>query len=123
MSSGPNHDIRPIDRYIEGDSLRMLFTAKDLDSDLVVKNLTGSDISWELHPRSQHFPAELTLDDSGVDLNISDADEGEFEIEIAKEATEQFRGKNVQVIEIVDDNDKKSTVTGQLKIIGIGPEQ
>lgn len=115
-------EIPVIEDYIAGDTLRISFVVKNLDSDVDIKNLTESRIAWELRKRSPYGNAVTNLD-GNADITVENLipTEGAFDIFIDKGATESMQGTYFQVLEIEDQDGNQSTVKGPIIISGIGP--
>lgn len=112
-------DIDPIEERIEGDALKIPFIVKDGDSSNNRKDITGSSISWDIRDDRLTQP-DITDQTSGVNINITDAQNGEFHVKIDTDVTDSLSGgRDIQVVQIEDQNGNKSTSMGVVRLTGL----
>lgn len=109
------HSIENIRHWPEGDTRIFPFVVTDRDSDGERLNLSGSDISWRLFNNVSNENV-LSLDDAGVSIEMTDEMNGEFEIHVDKEATEELSGDFREIIRITDAEGNRSTWKAKVRI-------
>lgn len=110
------YQIEEIDDWPTGSTRILPFQVPnedDANSDW--KDITGADITWELKDR---LDDSVVLDgsDSNVSIDITDGTNGEFEVVIEKEATDDIEGKYREVIIITDATGDREKWNGQVHI-------
>lgn len=112
------HTIESVDHWPEGDTRIFPFAVTDEDTSNDRLDITGADIEWKLRDASKSEDV-LSLNDTGVSLNITSATNGEFEVEVTKEATEDLEGDYREIIQITESSGERSSWTGRVKISAI----
>lgn len=103
----------------EGDTLVIPFVVPDQDDPNRDRLPLGdAEITWELR-ESKYDDPKLTDSDPEVQVDKTDAANGEFEVKIEKGATDSFAGDNVQVVVIEDGVGDQSTAVGKITLTGV----
>lgn len=101
------------DPYYEGDTLEIIV---DVTEDGSAKDLTNSSASWEVS-KGPDRRTELSGSDSGVDVSITDAANGEVTITVDEGATDGMVGAYHHQLRVTDSvGDKAVVTTGRLEI-------
>lgn len=112
-----SHTIEYVEHWPSGDTRIFPFVVPDEDSDIEEerKNITAADIKWKLEDPITGDTV-LSETDSGVDVNITNASEGEFEVKVDKSATENLADTYREIIRITDSAGNRSSWAGRVKI-------
>lgn len=110
------YQIEKIDNWPAGDTRVFPFIVPnedDPDSDR--KDISSAEITWKL---KDVLDEEVVLDesDSGVNINITDASNGELEVRVEKGATSDLEGRYREIIRVVDATGDQSTWNGRVQI-------
>lgn len=109
------HSIENIRHWPEGDTRVFPFIVTDEDSGGERLNLSGADITWRVFDNISEENV-LSLDDDGISIELIDESNGEFEIHVDKEATEDLVGEFREIIRITDAEGNRSTWKAKIRI-------
>ena len=91
------------------------FVVRNKDGDRI--DITGATIVWELRARAAHEPS-LSLEDVGVEVINRDNDQGEFEIRLDTDATEDLEPRTYRErVRITDTGGDQTTFIGEVPIV------
>jgi hypothetical protein len=110
------YQIEKIDDWPAGDTRVFPFIVPDEDDpDSDRKDISGIDVTWQL---KDIIDEQVVLDDSdsGVNITVTDASNGELEVQVEKGATSDLEGRYREIIQIVDATNDQSTWAGQVQI-------
>lgn len=112
-----SHTIESVEHWPSGDTRVFPFVVPDEDSDVdgARKDITAATISWKLE-KTASGTVVLSDSDSGVSTTITDASNGEFEVEVDKTATESLEGTYREIIKITDSAGNRSSWAGRVEI-------
>lgn len=112
-----SHTIESVEHWPSGDTRIFPFVVPDEDSDVddARKDITAATVDWKLEDTTTGDTV-ISESDSGVDVNITNASEGEFEVEVDKSATEDLADTYREIIKITDSAGNRSSWAGRVKI-------
>lgn len=112
-----SHTIESVEHWPSGDTRIFPFVVPDEDSDVedARKDIASANIEWKLED-STTGNTVLSDSDSGVSTTITDASNGEFEVEVDKTATESLEGTYREIIKITDSAGNRSSWAGRVEI-------
>ena len=91
------------------------FVVRNQDGERI--DITGATIVWELRARAAHEPS-LSLEDVGVEVINRDNDQGEFEIRLDTDATEDLEPRTYRErVRITDTSGDQTTFIGEVPIV------
>ena len=97
-----------------GDSALLQVTTRNSDGSRV--DLSGSDLFWVLSKTVSEAP-DVTKDSSGNGISVTDAEQGEFQIELVPSDTEALSGNFYHEAELRDPTGNEITIfVGDLTI-------
>lgn len=113
------YKIEKIDEWPSGDTRVFPFTVPNEDDESSeFKDITNADITYKI---KDPLAETVVLDDSNSDVNINivDATNGELEVRVEKEATQDLDGKYREIIQITDALGNRASWTGKIHIENI----
>lgn len=110
------YKIEKIDEWPSGDTRVFPFTVPDEDdANSEFKDITNAEVTYKI---KDPLNETVVLDDgnSDVNINITDASNGELEVRVEKEATQGLEGKYREIIQITDTLGNRASWTGKIHV-------